>query len=169
MGKRSTRSTELAAIVGSEPEHLVDLQEDIDLGIGQVVDLGFGDVAAHTDGVHLQMDPAPAQHLGQGPARRARTGLELVGLLAHALPVSRIGSRPGGDAPPSGEELIQRRQVDDGRMGDRFELGIECGDVGGGQRRAYGGERLPAAPGCRWYSASGLLVMSWRGTTWSAC
>ena len=43
---------ELAAVAGSEPEYLVDLQEDIDLGIGQAVDLGFGDVAAHTDGVH---------------------------------------------------------------------------------------------------------------------
>ncbi len=122
------------------PEHLVDLQDDIDLGIGQVADLGFGDVAAHTDGVHLQMDPAPAQHLGQGRGRRALTRLELVGFLAHALPVGRIGSRPGGDAPPAGEELIQRRQIDDGQMGDRFKLGIERGDVGGGQRRAYGGE-----------------------------
>ena len=108
--------------------------------MGQLVDLGFGDVAAHTDGVHLQLDPAPAQHLDQGRARRARTGLELLGLLVHALPVGRIGGRPGGDAPPAGEEIIQRRQVDDGRMGDQFELGIERGDVGGGQRRAYGGE-----------------------------
>src|ERR1035441_6993290 len=41
---------------------------------------------------------------------------------------------------PAGEEVIQRRQVDDGRMVDRFELGIERGDVGGGQGRADGGE-----------------------------
>ena len=120
--------------------HLVDLQEDIDLGIGQVVDLGFGDVAAHTDGVRTYSWTPRRQHLGQGRARRARTGLELPGLLVHALPVGRIGGRPGGDAPPAGEELIQRRQVDDGRMGDRFELGIERGGVGGGQGRAYGGE-----------------------------
>ncbi len=60
--------------------------------------------------------------------------------MAHALPVGRIGGRPGGDAPPAGEEVIQRRQVDDGRMGDRLELGIERGDVGGGQGLAYGGE-----------------------------
>jgi len=131
---------ELAAIVGSEPEHLVDLQEDIDLGIGHVVDLGFGDVAAHTDGVHLQLDPAPTQHLGQGRARRARTVLELLGLLVHALPAGRIGGRPGRDAPPAGEELIQRRQIDDGHTGDRFELGIERGDVGGRRSRAYGSE-----------------------------
>jgi hypothetical protein len=39
------------------------------------------------------------------------------------------------DAPPAAEELIQRRRVDDGHMGDRFELGIERGDVGGGQGR----------------------------------
>ena len=83
----------------------------------------------------LQLDPASTQHLSQGRARR-----ELLGLLVHALPVGRIGGRPGGDAPPAGEELIQRRQVDDGRMGDCFELGIERGDVGGGQGRAYGGE-----------------------------
>jgi hypothetical protein len=73
---------------------------------------------APTDGVHLQLDPAPTQHVGQGRARRARPGLELLGLLVHALPVGWIGGRPGGDAPPAGEELIQRRQVDDGRMGD---------------------------------------------------
>jgi hypothetical protein len=85
-------------------------------------------------------NPAPTQQLGQDRARRARTGLDLLGLLVHALPVGRIGGRPGGDAPPAGEELIQRRQVDDGRMGDRLELGIERGDVGGGQGRAYGGE-----------------------------
>jgi hypothetical protein len=36
------------------------LDEDIDLGIGQVVNLGFGDIAAHADGVHLQVDPASA-------------------------------------------------------------------------------------------------------------
>jgi len=64
----------------------------------------------------------------------------MLGLLVHALPVGRIGGRPGGDAPPAGEELIQRRQVDDGRIGDRFELGIERGDVGGGHGRAYGNE-----------------------------
>jgi hypothetical protein len=129
-----------AAVVGSEPEHLVDLQEDVDLGIGQVVDLGFGDVAAHTDGLHLQVDPAATQHLGQGRTRRAGAGLDLLGLLVHALPVGRIGGRPGGNTPPAREEVIQRGQVDDRRMGDRFELGIERGDVGGGQGRAYGGE-----------------------------
>jgi hypothetical protein len=43
-------------------------------------------------------------------------------------------------SPPAGEELIQRRQVDDGHTGDRFELGIERGDVGAGQGRAYSGE-----------------------------
>ena len=64
----------------------------------------------------------------------------MLGLLVHALPVGRIGGRPGGDAPSAGEELLQRRQVDDGRMADRFELGIERGDVGGGQGRAYGSE-----------------------------
>src|SRR5580658_3263272 len=89
---------------------------------------------------HLQLDPAPTQHIGQGRARRARTGLELLGLLVDALPVGRIGGCPGGNAPPAGEELIQRRQVDDGRMSDRFELDIERADVGGGQGRAYGGE-----------------------------
>jgi len=73
-------------------------------------------------------------------ACRARTGLELLGLLVHALPVGRIGGRPGRDEQPAGEELIQSRQVNDGRMGDRFELGIERGDVGGGQGRADGGE-----------------------------
>jgi hypothetical protein len=49
----------------------------------------------------------------------------------------------GGSAAarvPAGEELVQRRQVDDGLMGDRFELGIERGDVGSGQGRADGGE-----------------------------
>jgi hypothetical protein len=60
---------ELATVVGSEPEHPVDLREDIDLGIGQVVDLGSGDVAPHKNGVHLQLDPAATQHLGQGRAR----------------------------------------------------------------------------------------------------
>jgi hypothetical protein len=119
---QATGRAELSAVAGNEPEHLVDLQEDIDLGIGQDADLGFGDTAAHTDGVHLQLYSAPAQHLGQGRARRARTGLELLGLLVHALPVGRIGDRPGGDAPPAGEEIIQRRQVDDGRTSDRFEL-----------------------------------------------
>jgi DNA-binding XRE family transcriptional regulator len=99
-----------------------------------------GEVSTIEAVARYQLDPAPAQHLGQGRARRALTGLELVGLLAHALPVGRIGSRPGGDAPPAGEELIQRRQVDDGRVGDGFELGIERGDVGGGQRRAHGRE-----------------------------
>ena len=76
------------------------------------------------------------------PSTSARVGPaeNCLGLLVHALPVGRIGGRPGGDAPPAGEELIQRRQVDDGRMGDCFELGIERGDVGGGQGRAYGGE-----------------------------
>lgn len=53
------------------------------------------------------MDPASAQHLGQGRARRIRTGLELAGLLVHALPVCGIGGRPGGDPPPAGEEVIQ--------------------------------------------------------------
>jgi hypothetical protein len=99
--------------------HLIHLQEDIDLGVGQVVDLGFGDATADADGVRLQADPAPAQHLGQGRACRERAGLELVGLLVHALPVGRIGGRPGGDAPPAGEEVIQRRRVDDGFPGDR--------------------------------------------------
>ena len=42
---------------------------DLHLGIGQVVDLGFGDVAARADGVPLQL--APTQRLGQGgPAER---------------------------------------------------------------------------------------------------
>lgn len=76
------------------------IKEDIDLGIGQVVDLDFGDVAAHKDGVHLQVDPAPTQHLGQGRTRRAGAGLDLLGLLVHALPIGRIGGCPGGDAPP---------------------------------------------------------------------
>jgi hypothetical protein len=40
-----------------------------------------------------------------GPAGRA--GLELVGLLMHALPAGRIGGCPGGDAPPAGQEAIQ--------------------------------------------------------------
>jgi hypothetical protein len=110
-----------------------------------------------------QMDPAPGQHLGQGRARRARTRLELVGLLAHALPVSRIGSRPGGDAPPAGEELIQRRQVDDGHMGDRFELGIERGDVGGGQRRAYRDFRPPTSVTNDVVEANRLIVRAARG------
>ena len=66
--------------------------------------------------------------------------MELLGLLVHALPIGRTGGRPGGDAQPAGEELIHRRQVDDGRMGDRIELGVERGDVGGGHGRAYGSE-----------------------------
>jgi hypothetical protein len=71
--------------------------------------------------------------------------MQLVGLLAHALPAGRIGSRPSGDAPPSGEELIQRRQVDDGRMGDRFEQG--------GQNAALG--RVPFHPAhWQWRSRS---------------
>src|SRR6202167_4249006 len=64
---------ELAAVVGSEPEHLVGLQEDIDLGTGQVVDLGFGDVAAHTDGVHTySWTPRRSNTSARvGPAERA--------------------------------------------------------------------------------------------------
>jgi hypothetical protein len=54
------RRDELSAVVGREPEHLIDLQEDIDLCIGQAVDLGLGDIAAHADGVHLQVNPTPA-------------------------------------------------------------------------------------------------------------
>jgi len=80
----------------------------------------------------------PSTSARVGPT--ARTGLELAGLLVHALPAGGIGGRPGGDAPPAGQEVIQCRQVGDGRTGDRFELGIERGDVGGGQRRANGGE-----------------------------
>jgi hypothetical protein len=64
----------------------------------------------------------------------------MVGLLVHALPVCGIGGRPGGDPPPPGEEVIQGRQIDNGRLGDPFELGIERGDVDGGQRRAHSRE-----------------------------
>lgn len=34
-------------------EHLVDLQEDVDFRFGQIINLGFRDVAARPDGVHL--------------------------------------------------------------------------------------------------------------------
>jgi hypothetical protein len=51
------------------------LQEEIYLGIGQAVDLGLGDIAAHADDVHLQANAAPAQQprlprLPQPPRRR---------------------------------------------------------------------------------------------------
>jgi hypothetical protein len=134
-------------VVRGEPQHLVDLQQDVDLGVGQLLDLGFSDVAAHPDGVHLhlhlhlQLDSAPGQDLGQSRTRRPCAGPNLLGFFVHPLPVSWILGRARGDAPPAGQEFIQRGQVDDGRMGDRFELGVERGDVGGRQGRAYGGER----------------------------
>jgi hypothetical protein len=47
--------------MSGSPEHLVNLQEDIDLGIGRVVDLGFGDVAAHSSSAAAASPHLPVQ------------------------------------------------------------------------------------------------------------
>jgi hypothetical protein len=57
------RAALVVAAVGVTVPRIAEIA-DIDLGTGQAVDLGFGDVAAHTYGLNLQLAPAPTQHLG---------------------------------------------------------------------------------------------------------